>query len=409
MSDSLLVLLEMIEEVLEEQKKANKGNVLEGIVASALGALFLNGASQIEKRIGAPISQQDLFSIIDSLQFQGDQKLFYEGNIPLPSTSDSSTLKVSIELKNIELQTLKNLTTNEELQKIYKNELGNTIKYVNNDRFRQYAHRITTQPVQEILVLTIGKAQAGTTADLKVVIDGEEKNELGGISLKGITTQLTQMVMSATGTGNEIPNFLNAIDDKLGLLFEKTPNQYQKFKQNITNLLTPLVGCNAILEPSREELYISADQELQKCKLQVQSMDELLNNLRQELQNLLIEVAGYFNSNPEEFADVASEFIKKNIGAEEYVQIGKELNVGRPASVDRAIKKMLKKQAENENSLEVDSGGKGVTRLLIGGIPLLAFRFRKDASKKKSGYNLMVRLLTQATPKLKDLIRIGQK
>ena len=47
MSDNLLMLLEMIEEVLEEQKKANKGNVLEGIVASALGALFLNGASQI--------------------------------------------------------------------------------------------------------------------------------------------------------------------------------------------------------------------------------------------------------------------------------------------------------------------------------------------------------------------------
>ena len=173
MSDTLLMLLEMIEEVLEEQKRANKGNVLEGILVAAFGALFDKTFSNIKVQPQSKqkviftdpsakrtITSDDIVAMIAKLQGGGNQLSFTKNYVV------KKTLELQIGLKEDEIAELKAIAEDQNIRADYTAQIDSCVAYVNQRRFRKYAKRVL-KDVEKLTILTIGKSQGKTTADIR--------------------------------------------------------------------------------------------------------------------------------------------------------------------------------------------------------------------------------------------------
>ena len=64
-------------------------------------------------------------------------------------------------------------------------------------------------------------------------MDGEVVDSLNISVKKDNTLQLTQAMVSVSGTGKEADNFIEGVDNKYSALFNVAPEAYEKFKQAI--------------------------------------------------------------------------------------------------------------------------------------------------------------------------------
>ena len=429
MSDSLLMLLEMIDEVLEEQKRANKGNVLEGILVAAFGALY--------KKFGeSNITEDDVLTVIQEMSRSGNQLTSSYSH----GENKSKQLRLYISLKTDEINELKAISTNQNMKNDYQDQISSCVEYVNQERFRKHAIRIE-RTKNTLEIKTIGKKQRkGETADLQFVVDGEVVDSLNISVKKDNTLQLTQAMVSVSGTGKEADNFIEGVDNKYSALFNVAPEAYEKFKQAIKTSFAPISGNNCVIGSSRTEMYDGVDLQIQKCQSLKNQKDltDWLNSLADEAKILLDSVASKLNENPERFIQVAPAFLQANIGAPEIFKSakrGKKPKIGRPGiegkNIARNLQQLTKgydlsfeaakespqaptvlfrlilteKPDETENGLKTNESQSATARSL----DLLKFRFRKDASSSKGAKKLVVRLYLESTDEIYNLMKIGSR
>lgn len=391
-----------------QEQKVNKGNVLEGIVAASLGALFTKGADIAgRKSHGGIVTASDILSMIGNLS--GDRELIQYSD----TLVSGDTLKIAVELKEAEIQELLQIPTSKELQARYANELNLSKKYVNEKRFRKYANRVArgeayrnkseTKP-DVIEVRAMGKTgQGSTTADVQILVNGAAPPVFGpGISLKGMSKQFGQAVVTMSGTGREVENFKKGLDKDVGLLKALAPKEYENFKNTIADLMVPISAGKAVSQPSRQELYAAADAAI-KSSGTAGNLAEWIGIVRDELSVFLESIASASNDDPQSFAKAAQPLIRGAVGDVEFAQMAKGLSRGRMEPLPSALQRLVSQGGK----FDVKKGSAGEVSLTLAGEPLLSFRFRRDASKAKSGYKLMLRLLVQSTPALKGLMAFG--
>ena len=400
-------LFRLVEQVMEEQK-VNKGNVLEGIVAAALGSMFAKGADiSGRKRTGGMTSVNDILNMIGNLS-GGPELVQYSDTL-----ISGDILKIAVELKESEIQELLNIPTSTELQARYKNELELSRRYANEKRFRKFANRIArgqayrdegeTKP-DTIEVRAMGKTgQGATTADVQILVNGVQPPTFGpGISLKGFSKQFGQAVVTMSGTGKEVENFKKGLDKDIGLLKELAPAEYDTFKNNVASLMTPIAGSRAVSKPSRDDVYAAADGAIKSSGI-ADNLADWINKSRDELATFLEAVASSSNKDPQAFAQAAEPLIRGAVGDVEFAQMARGLTRGRMEPLERSLQRLISKGGE----FDVKKGSAGEVSLTLAGAPLLSFRFRRDASKTASGYKLMLRLLVQSTSALQKLLAFG--
>jgi len=391
-----------------QEQKVNKGNVLEGIVAAALGAMFEKGADiTARKSHGGVITAADVLSMIGNLS--GGQELVEYSN----TLVSNDVLKIAVELKQVEIQELLQIPTSGEMQARYANELELSRKYANEKRFRKFANRIATGEAYRtdaetsfdtIEIRAMGKTgQGSTTADVQILVNGSAPPDFGpGISLKGWSKQFGQAVVTMSGTGKEAENFKKGLDKDVGLLKKLAPSEYDKFKNNVAGLMAPISAGKAVSELSRDEVYAAADAAIKSSGV-AGDLAEWIGLVRDELSMFLNAIADASNKDPQAFADAAQPLIRGAVGDVEFAQMARGLSRGRMEPMPAALQRL----ASDGGEFGVKKGAAGEVSLMLAGEALLSFRFRRDASRGKSGYKLMLRLLVQSTPALKSLMAFG--
>ena len=401
---------------------ANKGNVLEGIVAAAFGVVFAKGAMVAAageyKSQGGIITVSEVIEMISALR--GGKEL-----IEYSDTLDSGDhLKVIIGLKENEIAELKQLPEDPALQASYKKALQLSVDYVNEKRFRKFANRIAqrgyagreaaaSDTPDTIEVKAIGKAQKGKE-DIQILINGEYPPFFGpGISLKGMSNQLTQAVASLSGTGDEIENFKKGLDKDVGLLKSIAPKKYDAFKAEMARLMQPLIGAAAVSVPrvaghGRRERQVSgiygAVSNAIAASGVARDLNDWLNKAASALETFLKAVAQGFNNNPAAFVCLVEPLIKKAVGDVELAQMGTKLCRGRMEPIAPGLHDLI---SSGEASFSVAPAGLGTVSLQLEGEDLLKFRFRSDAAKTKKDWKYILRLYGVTTPRLKDVISFG--
>ena len=404
-------LFRLVEQVMNEEI-ANKGNVLEGIVAAALGSMFAKGADiSGRKRTGGMTSISDILDMIGNLS-GGSELVQYSDTL-----MSGDILKIVVELKENEIQELLNIPTSIELQVRYKNELKLSQQYANEKRFRKFANRIArgqayrdegeTKP-DTIEVRAMGKAGQGTTtADVQILVNDMQPPAFGpGISLKGMSKQFAQSVVTLSGTGAEVGNFKKGLDKDVGRLKELAPTEYDTFKNNVANLMKPIVGSKAVSGSDRQDVYAALDALIGSSGIPgVSNISEWLNKSRDELAIFLKAVASSSNKNPKAFAQAVEPLIRGAVGDVEFAQMARGLTRGRMEPLEGSLQRLMSKGGEFD--VKSDPGGIGEVSLTLAGAPLLSFRFRRDASKSASGYKFTLRLLVQSTSEFQKLLAFG--
>jgi len=402
-------ILRLVEQVMNEEI-ANKGNVLEGIVAAALGSMFAKGADiSGRKRTGGVTSVSDILVMIGNLS-GGPELVQYSDTL-----MSGDILKIVVELKESEIQELLNIPTSIELQARYKNELKLSQQYANEKRFRKFANRIARGQAYRdegeskpdtIEVRAMGKAGQGTTtADVQILVNDMQPPAFGhGISLKGFSKQFAQAVVTMSGTGAEVGNFKKGLDKDIGRLKELAPNEYTNFKNSVAKLMTPIVGSKAVSRPDRDSVYAALDDLIGSSGISdVGNLAEWLNKSRDELAIFLKAVASSSNKNPKAFARVVEPLIRGAVGDVEFAQMARGLTRGRMEPLEGSLQRLISKGEE----FDVKEGSAGEVSLTLAGTPLLSFRFRRDASKSASGYKFTLRLLVQSTSAMQKLLSFG--
>jgi hypothetical protein len=375
-----------------------KGNVLEGIVAAALGAMIEKGADIAGRPShGGVATTEEILNMIGKLA-GGAELVEYTTTL-----ASGDTLKVAVELKSGEIAELLAIPRDPALQKRYKNELDGAHKYVNEKRFRKFANRIARRSKTDVIeVIASGKAQKGKE-DIQILINGKPPPSFGsGISLKGMSKQFGQAVVTLSGSGQEIENFKKGLDKDVGLLKELAPTQYDQFKDTVATLMAPIVGSSAVAAASRKDVYAASDRAIAASGV-ASDLKDWINKARNALFVFLEAVAASSNTNPQTFATAAMPLIKGAVGNVEFAQMGRKLSRGRMEPLPSALERLISKGG----TFGVANAGAGEVNLTLDGAPLLSFRFRRDASKSTTDYKLMLRLLVQSTSGLKDLLSFG--
>lgn len=416
MSDSLLMLLEMIEEVLEEQKRANKGNVLEGILVAAFGALFdKTFSSEVTSSKLQPkqniITAEDILDVISNLRASSKQlqMVTYSKSYKKDERTEKQ-IKLQIGLKPNEIKELIQIPNDASLRSEYSSQIGSCVSYVNQNRFRKLARRLLVDPeVNIVSVLTIGKTQKkGETADVVIEKNGERIESLDVSVKKDNTAQISQATAGFTGTGAEASNFLRGIEDKYGFLFNVVPANYQKFQAQIRTLFQQLSGPNCVIGTSRTDVYLQADLALQKCPMQnVNNLDQFLASMANELKDLLNAVAAHFTKNPDDFKRLMLEFVPKNIGASEIFKSDKKGQKPKVGRLD-TLEKNLDTNPITQFGAELTDPASPTVFFTADGEKLLKFRFRRDVSTGKKK-NLVARVYFESTDAIYDLMKFGTK
>lgn len=388
---------------------ANKGNVLEGIVAAAFGVVFAKGAMVAAageyKSQGGIITVSEVIEMISALRGEGELIEYSD------TLASGDQLKVSVELKENEIAELKRLPSDPDLQTSYRKALQLSVDYVNEKRFRKFANRIARgdayrtekkETTDVIEVIASGKAQKGK-GDIQILINGKPPPSFGsGISLKGMSKQFGQAVVTLSGSGKEIENFKKGLDKDVGLLKELAPTQYDQFKDTVATLMAPIVGSSAVAAASRKDVYAASDRAIAASGV-ASDLKDWINKARNALFVFLEAVAASSNTNPQTFATAAMPLIKGAVGNVEFAQMGRKLSRGRMEPIPSALERLISKGG----TFDVANAGAGEVNLTLDGAPLLSFRFRRDASKSTADHKLMLRLLVQSTSGLKDLLSFG--
>jgi len=404
------LLMEMIEQVMLAEK-VNQGNVLEGILVAAFGAMFNKTlSSPPAKKLESGLNQikdSDVLDMLVKMSGSGDT-IEYSKEYKIGDRI-TKILSLEIGLKEDEIRELKNIPGSDKLEKKYKDEISSCRKYVNDNRFRNLARRFAIDPnSDEFKVKTVGKEQnREDTADVVFLIDDVEIVTLPISVKKDNTLQIAQALTSFSGKGTEAENFVAGIERKFGFLFSGVPDSFETFKNEVESLFAPISGCSAVSAASREELYLNVDTALKKCDIEnVDNAEQFIIKLKNSFTKLLSDAADYFNNNPDEFSKIVLPLVAVAVGSPELFKSAKRGKDPKVARIN-TLTKNLSKQAR----FGVESDEESAKAFFTVGddkIPLFQFRFRRDAASGKNK-KFMIRLYLESTEMLYDLLKFGRK
>jgi hypothetical protein len=180
------MLVEMVEEVMSEQKTPNKGNMAEGVLAAAVLAKL---AARSENGEIKTITRQDVENTVD--MFPGGPDLLTFEKEDMNGNLDKFIYRVMI--PQFDLQSLKTGKYNKQLKSTYEGATN----WANKELHDMAKELYNLNEANTVEIAAVGtEDQTGTKADLVMTVDGD-KEEFPRIELsikQGKTKLLAQAV-----------------------------------------------------------------------------------------------------------------------------------------------------------------------------------------------------------------------